>query len=87
MIEQTDRDMMTKITYRALNKFEAIAENAARGKFPSDEPVETSPFDYPRIAKQIQRNNVWEKKEKERLTKLFEARQAKRAQKPSDSDL
>ena len=87
VMEQTDRDMMTKITYRALNKFEAIAENAARGKFPCDEPVEKSPFDYPRIAKQIQRNNAWEKKEKERLTKLFELRQAKRAQKPSDSDL
>ena len=27
------------------------------------------------------------KKEKERLTRLFELRQAKRAQKPSDSDL
>ena len=87
VIEQTDRDMMTKITYRALNKFEAIAENAARGKFPCDEPVEKSPFDYPTIAKQIQRNNAWEKKEKERLTRLFELRQAKRAQKPSDSDL
>lgn len=87
VIEQTDRDMMTKITYRALNKFEAIAENAARGKFPCDEPVEKSPFDYPRIAKQIQRNNAWEKKEKERLAKLFEARQAKRARKPIDSDL
>lgn len=87
VIEQTDRDMMTKITYRALNKFEAIAENAARGKFPSDAPVEKAPFDYPRIAKQIQHSNAWEKKEKERLKKLFELRQAKRAQKPSESDL
>ena len=87
VIEQTDRDMMTKITYRALNKFEAIAENAARGRFPCDEPVEKAFFDYPLIAKRIQRNNAWEKKEKERLTKLFELRQAKRAHKPSDSDL
>jgi hypothetical protein len=87
VIEQTDRDMMTKITHRALNKFETIAENAARGRFPSDEPVEKAPFDYPLIAKRIQRNNAWEKKEKERLTRLFELRQAKRAQKPSESDL
>ncbi len=87
VIEQTDRDMMTKITYRALVKFEAIAENAARGRFPCDVPVDKSPFDYPLIAKRIQRNNAWEKKEKERLTRLYEIRQAKRAKGPSDSDL
>ena len=85
--EQTDRDMMTKITYRALGKFEAISENAARGVFPCDTSIAKATFDYPLIAKRIQRNNAWEKKEKERLTKLFEAREAKRRQVDSYSDL
>lgn len=87
VIEQTDRDMMTKITYRALIKFEAIAENAARGRFPDDTPVEQSPFDYPALAKRIQHHNAWEKKEKERLTKLYELREAKRRQKDGFGDL
>ena len=31
--------MMTKIISRALKKFESIAENAARGVFPSEQPL------------------------------------------------
>lgn len=76
--EMIDREMMSKITYRALQKFEATAENAARGRFPSDAPVDKAPFDYPRLAKLIQRKNAWETREKARLLKAFEARTAKR---------
>ncbi|HAT39476.1 MAG TPA: hypothetical protein DCW35_05760 [Polynucleobacter sp.] len=38
-IEAGDRILMGKITYRALDKYQKIAENAARGKFPCNDPV------------------------------------------------
>ncbi|TDK63700.1 hypothetical protein [Sapientia aquatica] len=75
-----DRDMMSKITYRALLKFEAVAENAARGKFPSDAPVDQVTFDYPQLAKIIQRKNMWEDQEKKRLLDAYEARLALKLQ-------
>lgn len=68
--EQYDRILMTKITVRAIRKFELIAENAARGKFPSQEPVEMSNFNYPMLAKRIQAWSKWKKEEKLRLTTL-----------------
>ncbi len=77
-IEMHDREMMSKITYRALVKFEAIAENAARGRFPSDAPVEQTPFDYPALARRMQRKNAWEDKEKARLLKAYKAELAAR---------
>lgn len=73
-IEETDRELMSKITYRAILKFEAIAENAARGKFPSDMPVEQVPFNYPQLAKIIQRKNKWEDQEKIAMLKAYEVR-------------
>ena len=76
--EMIDREMMSKIASRALAKYEAIAENAARGRFPSDLPVSQAPFDYPQLAKIIQRKNTWEAREKARLLKAFEARAARR---------
>ena len=68
--EQYDRINMAKITVRALRKFETIAENAARGKFPSQEPVEKSYFDYPLLAKRIQAWNKWSRSEQVRLEEL-----------------
>lgn len=65
--EQYDRIAMAKITVRALRKFEKIAENAARGKFPSQDDVEIARFDYPQIAKRIQAWGKWKKREKSRL--------------------
>jgi len=62
--EAYDREMMTKIVSRALNKYEAIAENAARGRFPSEDPVEKMVFDYPALAKRIRQKNRWEQKRK-----------------------
>ncbi len=66
-IEQVDRDIMTKITHRALVKFEKIAENAARGRFPSDAYVEKVDFDYAKLAVIIKKKNAWEKRERERI--------------------
>ncbi len=66
-LESYDREMMTKIIGRALKKFETIAENAARGRFPCADPVDSMAFEYPNLAKRIQEKNAWEKMEKERL--------------------
>jgi hypothetical protein len=71
-VEAYDREMMTKVTYRALRKFESIAENAARGKFPLEGSVSQSPFDYLEIQKRVKEKGVWERGEKLRLTKLYE---------------
>lgn len=70
-IEQVDRDLMTRITYRALIKYENIAENAARGRFPSDAPVEKAEFNYPKMALMIARKNAWEASERLRVEKLY----------------
>lgn len=77
-IEQVDRDMMTRITYRAMIKFENIAENAARGRFPCDDPVEKADFNYPQLAEIITTKNAWEAQEKERLKKLYAEKQSAR---------
>ncbi len=70
-LESYDREMMTKITGRALRKFELIAENAARGRFPCAEPVEMIDFEYAVLAKRIRAKNTWESKEKERLREIW----------------
>jgi hypothetical protein len=62
--EAYDREMMTKIVSRALNKYELIAENAARGRFPSEASVEKMDFDYLRLAKRIRQKNRWEERRK-----------------------
>lgn len=71
-IELDDRIIMGKITSRALKRFEFMAENAARGNFPCDKPIECSPFNYSELEKRISKKNRWEKGEKARLTKLHE---------------
>lgn len=76
--EMIDREMMSKITYRSLIKFEATAENAARGRFPVSELVQQVAFDYPKLAKIIQQKNAWEKKEKARVLKAIEVRDQRR---------
>ena len=64
-VESVDREMMTKMTSRALKKYEAIAENAARGRFPTQAKVEIVPFNYAKLAKMIRARNTWEKSRKE----------------------
>ena len=58
IIEKDDRIIMSKITSRYLTKYEAIAENAARGLFPTDRPVLSIGYDYPLIAKRLQARSV-----------------------------
>ncbi|MDO9277877.1 MAG: hypothetical protein Q7U05_04885 [Polaromonas sp.] len=72
-IEQDDRIIMSKITFRALKKFEALAENAARGYFPSDQSVELTEFEYPQIAQRLLEHTKWIKVEKARLMELSKA--------------
>ncbi len=69
-IELDDRITMGKITSRALKRFEYIAENAARGKFPCATPIECSPFDYPELAKRIKQTMHWQNTEKARIKAL-----------------
>lgn len=63
-VEMDDRIIMSKITFRALNRFELIAENAARGRFPCAEPVEMSPFKYEEIAQRLLAHSQWVRKTK-----------------------
>ena len=57
-LEKDDRIIMSKITSRYLTKYEAIAENAARGLFPTDRPVLSAGYDYPLIAKRLYARSV-----------------------------
>lgn len=72
--QSVDRLLMTKTTSRALKKAELIAENAARGKFPSDDPVEMTHFDFHEIAARNSKKNTWERAEIKRLDELKQAR-------------
>jgi hypothetical protein len=58
-LEADDRSVMTKITERALKRFERVAENAARSRFPCDEPVEAAVFDYSKIAHRLAAHAKW----------------------------
>lgn len=71
-----DREMMTRITYRALVKYENIAENAARGRFPSDAPVDKVDFDYLKLRKIILQKNAWEKQERIQIEEIYAKRMA-----------
>lgn len=72
LIEKDDRIIMSKITSRFLTKYEAIAENAARGLFPTDRPVLSVGYDYPLIAKRLQDRSILIRKRKSAFKeKLF----------------
>ena len=58
-IEMDDRITMGKITHRSLIRFELIAENAARGRFPCAEPVASVEFKYKEIAQRLKTNSKW----------------------------
>jgi hypothetical protein len=70
-LEKDDRIIMSKITSRYLAKYEAIAENAARGLFPTDRPVLSAGYDYPLIAKRLQARSVLIREKKAALKKQF----------------
>ena len=69
IIEKDDRIIMSKITSRYLTKYEAIAENAARGLFPTDRPVLSVGYDYPLIAKRLQARSVLIREKKAAIKK------------------
>ena len=60
-IEKDDRIIMGKITHRALKRFQLIAENAARGKFPCTDPIESVDFKFEALARRLQMNSKWSK--------------------------
>lgn len=68
-IEKDDRIIMSKITSRYLSKYEAIAENAARGLFPTDRPVQSSGYDYRLISKRLQGRSVLIREKKSKIKK------------------
>lgn len=55
-IEMNDRIILSKITNRTKKRFELIAENAARGRFLSDEEIDYAPFDYSKMGKRFLEN-------------------------------
>lgn len=60
-IEMDDRIILGKIVYRSIEKFETIVENAARGKFPSEEEVELTDFEYPKLVERLNSHTKWVK--------------------------
>jgi len=64
-IEMDDRIIMGKITHRALKRFELIAENVARGKFPCTDPVDSAEFKYETLVLRLKMNAKWSREFKE----------------------
>ncbi|NDE04874.1 MAG: hypothetical protein EB003_09525 [Flavobacteriia bacterium] len=60
-IEMDDRIILGKIVFRSIEKFETIVENAARGKFPSEEEVELTNFEYPKLVERLNSHTKWVK--------------------------
>jgi hypothetical protein len=72
--DRFDREMLTIIASRALLRARMIAENAARGQFPTHEKCDAAlEFDYPQLAKLIHQRNKWSKKEAERLNRQVDS--------------
>lgn len=66
--DRYDREMLTIITSRALLRGRMIAENAARGRFPSHEShPHALEFNYRELRGRIHRRNKWQRKEVQRL--------------------
>jgi hypothetical protein len=57
--EISDRIILSKITHRTLKRFEFIVENAARGKFPCDDPIEIIEFNYQVVKEKHESFNKW----------------------------
>lgn len=66
-VEDDDRVKLGNIISRALKKYERIIENAARGKFPCDSPIDYEPFNYPALYERHEKCQAWEEKELNRL--------------------
>jgi hypothetical protein len=57
-VRETKKDL-GKVISRALLRFERMAEHAARGRFPCDDPIEYEPFDYDQIRNRLIRYSKW----------------------------
>ena len=64
--EAQDRVLMGKITHRSLKKYQFIAENAARGNFPSESKIEMAFFDYEEINRLYEKTKKWEEQEQQK---------------------
>ena len=61
--DRYDREMLTIIASRALLRSRMIAENAARGRFPTHERCEAAmEFDFKELRQRIQRRNKWQER-------------------------
>ena len=58
-IEMDDRIILGKIVFRSITKFETIVENAARGKFPCEDKVELTDFEYPKLVNRLNSHTKW----------------------------
>ena len=69
--QDVQRRMMEIVTARQLNRAYLLAENAARGRFPSLDPLPPDParpeFDYPTLRKRVWDYIVWGRKRVETL--------------------
>lgn len=63
-----ERILLTIMTSRALKRAQLIAENAARGVFPSYAPLEEAqPIDYTTLFRKVSSRNKWKRAEQQRL--------------------
>lgn len=66
--DRFDREMLTIIASRALLRSRMIAENAARGQFPTHQKCDTAlEFDFKELRQRIRRRNQWQEREIKRL--------------------
>lgn len=66
--DRYDREMLTIIASRALLRSRMIAENAARGQFPTHQKCVTAlEFDFKELRQRIRRRNQWQEREIKRL--------------------
>lgn len=70
--DRYDREMLTIIASRALLRARMIAENAARGRFPTHEKCDPAlDFDLKELRQRIHRRNKWQEREIKRLQKQY----------------
>lgn len=72
-LDADQRKNLSNGTRRSLERARMIAENAARGRFPTHEVIKTAlRFDFRELQKGIDSRNKWECKELQRLIRLNE---------------
>jgi hypothetical protein len=64
--QRDSRRRIAQITFRDLGRAENLAENAARGKYPSSDRVDKPAFNYAEIASRLAKAAQWEADERKR---------------------